>query len=660
MIAKIAALLGKHIDGNRARKYVQNIYEIDRFFSFRHMYMSARYVARELKKMGLKQVEIVDCPADGKSIIGDFTANMAWDAWGGTLDVVGPNKKKERFVDYKKLPCGVIMYSAPTKGPVNTQLVYVPDAGKLSSEQKANLKGKLLMGVGKAFAVEHGALGIIEQGSSRPEQGDAVKWVNKFSDKSGMWGFTAEDTPLVGLSISRNQANKLIAWTNNGQKPLRCTVNVKTRLYEGTFPTISGIIPGTDPQAEEVVFTGHLYEPGASDNASGCGLRLELARIFQELIKKKKLARPRRTVRFMFTFEGPGSAAWLEQRPDLARKILAAIELDCVGHPRHLGRTPEGLNLSVHGVPSCLDAIAIRTIRGHIHSQRGPGWNLWETPDFVIRQEGGIDSRIVTALSRGGAMRVCAINYVWHSSADTMDLVCPQALAYVGVLCGTVGLVLAMAGNKEAHEIARLSFFYAMENLAQQAQSEVERMQAALTKPKKLAALRDGIRQLRFILTWQSGIVRSTERLANKQGKPAQQALCRKLCRQLTDAEQRFQKLLGDTAGITGRRQPPNPKLTASEQKLKNIKPVFHPPIFKLRRLPAKLRNGIGAYHVWGISDFADGKRNLLEILEMLARSYRREETPTQSVQEIAKLISPQFSLVRVMEILKQYGYVSY
>ena len=168
MIASFAALLGQHIDGRRARNYVKRIYEIDRFFSFRHMYMSARYVACELKKMGLKEVEILDCPADGKSSPGDYAANLAWDAWGGTLDVAGPNGKKERFVDYKKLPCGVIMYSAPTQGPVNTQLVYVPDAAKLSPEQKADLKGKLLMGVGKAFAVEHGALGMVDCGSARP------------------------------------------------------------------------------------------------------------------------------------------------------------------------------------------------------------------------------------------------------------------------------------------------------------------------------------------------------------------------------------------------------------------------------------------------------------------------------------------------------------
>jgi len=360
----------------------------------------------------------------------------------------------------------------------------------------------------------------------------------------------------------------------------------------------------------------------------------------------------------MFVMEGPGSAAWLEYRPELARKILAAIELDCVGYPRHLGRTPEGLNLSVYGIPSCLDPVTMRVLRGHIHSQRGHYWTWWQTPDFHVRQGGGNDSRMVTVLSRGGAMRVAAANYVWHTSADTMELVCPEALAHVGVLTGTAGLVLAMAGDREAADIARLSLAHALETLARQTQIEVERIQAARTRQKRLLALRDSVKQLDFVVAWQGGIIRSTERLADKAGKARQRRLCARLCGQLANAAARGQRILSDTAGISSASKWPAQRRTVLEKRLRAIIPVFEPPVFKLMRLPGDVRTRINWTHVWALSDFADGKRNLLEIVEMLARSDRKDHEPTRSTKQVAELVSKTIPLERVMRILEEHGYV--
>jgi hypothetical protein len=118
---------------------------------------------------------------------------------------------------------------------------------------------------------------------------------------------------------------------------------------------------------EEIVFSCHLDHPrpGANDNASGCASILEVARTLSKLIAEKRLAPPRRTIRFVWPPEIEGTLALLNGRPELAQKIKAAIHLDMVGGgPEtkaifHITRGPASQPSFVYDVADAIGALVI-------------------------------------------------------------------------------------------------------------------------------------------------------------------------------------------------------------------------------------------------------------------------------------------------------------
>jgi len=70
---------------------------------------------------------------------------------------------------------------------------------------------------------------------------------------------------------------------------------------------------------------------GANDNASGCVTILESARVLQALIGSGRLARPTRTLRFLWGPEVEGTMAFLATHPDTFHAMRADIHMDMVG-----------------------------------------------------------------------------------------------------------------------------------------------------------------------------------------------------------------------------------------------------------------------------------------------------------------------------------------
>jgi hypothetical protein len=104
--------------------------------------------------------------------------------------------------------------------------------------------------------------------------------------------------------------------------------------------------------AGEVVLTAHLchQSAGANDNASGSAAILEVARSLRRAIANGSIAKPRFTIRFLWTPEIAGSQAWLSRHPDIAARIVGGIHMDMVGallastHSTfHLSRTAASL-----------------------------------------------------------------------------------------------------------------------------------------------------------------------------------------------------------------------------------------------------------------------------------------------------------------------------
>src|SRR5260370_10396757 len=119
-----------------------------------------------------------------------------------------------------------------------------------------------------------------------------------------------------------------------GEK-IRLDAVVKAGQHAGNYEVVTATISGADAKLkdEEIVFSCHLdhQRPGANDNASGCATILEVARTLQKLIAEGKLARPVRTIRFVFPPEIEGTMALLNGKPEVAKRIKATIHMDMVG-----------------------------------------------------------------------------------------------------------------------------------------------------------------------------------------------------------------------------------------------------------------------------------------------------------------------------------------
>src|SRR2546427_8483266 len=135
---------------------------------------------------------------------------------------------------------------------------------------------------------------------------------------------------MVSLKTARALRERLA----KGEK-IRLHAVVKAGQHAGNYEVVTATIPGADPKLkfEEIAFSCHLdhQRPGANDNASGCVTILEVARTLQKLINEGKLARPARTIRFIFPPEIEGTLALLNAEPEFARRIKAVVHMDMVG-----------------------------------------------------------------------------------------------------------------------------------------------------------------------------------------------------------------------------------------------------------------------------------------------------------------------------------------
>jgi len=200
-----------------------------------------------------------------------------------------------------------------------------------------------------------GATGIVSYAQNQKtawwgEDENLIRWghLETFSENK-TFGF------MVSLKTARGFRERLA----HGEK-IQLHAVVKAGQHAGNYEVVTATIPGADPKLkeEEIAFSCHLdhQRPGANDNASGCVTILEVARTLQKLINEGKLARPARTIRFIWPPEIEGTLALLNGKPEFAKRIKAVVHMDMVGGgPEtkavfHVTRGPMSLPSFVHDV----------------------------------------------------------------------------------------------------------------------------------------------------------------------------------------------------------------------------------------------------------------------------------------------------------------------
>src|SRR5690606_30754102 len=77
------------------------------------------------------------------------------------------------------------------------------------------------------------------------------------------------------IALSYQAKERLKESLSNG--PITLNVQIETKIYESEELTIVADIKGNKLPNERLVFSAHVQEPGANDNATGVGVALEMA-----------------------------------------------------------------------------------------------------------------------------------------------------------------------------------------------------------------------------------------------------------------------------------------------------------------------------------------------------------------------------------------------
>jgi aminopeptidase YwaD len=374
---KDVAALANELSGETAKRNLEGIARFHRQRGSQGFHAAAELVAERARAYGLSDVVILQFPADGKIFYGTQRSRPAWDAEVGELwEISGENEKsrslaalgmtqggmpngEKKIASYEAEP--VVLAEDSESADVTADLVDVGEGLKESGYAGKDVRGKIVLVSAQPGAVQDlavgkfGAAGIVSYAQNQKtawwgEDENLIRWghLETFSEHK-TFAF------MVSLKTARAMRERL----TRGER-IRLHAVVKAGQHAGNYEVVTATIPGADGKLkeEEIAFSCHLdhQRPGANDNASGCATILEVARTLEKLIANGTLARPARTMRFIWPPEIEGTVTLLNAKPEFAKRIKAVVHMDMVGGgPEtkavfHVTRGPMSLPSFVHDV----------------------------------------------------------------------------------------------------------------------------------------------------------------------------------------------------------------------------------------------------------------------------------------------------------------------
>lgn len=412
---------------------------------YAEQFMETEYVSRLAKQYGLSDVTVDFFPSD-----------KIWDAVEAELWLIEPVKKK--IAGLEIVPEAIA--SGSSDADITTEVIYV-GSGRDKDFRGKKVKGKIVMGststnsLFRSAVSKRKAAGVLGTGSSgvnrrypgvSPTQ---IGWQSVRPQKNEN-GF--------GFVLSKRQHDEIRSYFDDNKKVVMKAL-VKTRMLPYKMNVVSAAIPGSDPEAGELLLVAHLFEriatPGANDNCSGVATILEVGRTLSKLISKGLLEAPRRTIRFLWVPEIRGSREFMYKYPELQDKLLAVLNFDMTGADLkttdsylRMKKTPDScpsyLNDLMANLLLCVDQTFIRTQWG-TNSQ----FNYRLCPYIS-----GSDHTIFLA----AGIPAMQFNYYgdnfYHSSEDRSKHVDPTEMKRVGFMAATGFYYIATAGAQEAQNLA--------------------------------------------------------------------------------------------------------------------------------------------------------------------------------------------------------------
>ena len=327
---KEVAALATEISGETAKRNLEGLSREHRMRGSKGFQSASALILTELKRYGFADAHIESFPTDGKIFYGTQRSRPAWNAEFAELwELDAQGVKTTRLASWDASPITLAQDSA--SADVTAELIDIGNGTTDADYTNKDVRGKIVLaaaqpGAVATLALPRGAVGIVSYA-----QNQRTAWYGE-NDNLVRWGHldTFANDKTFAFMVSLRTARALQQRLASGGT-IRLHAKVVAGQENGAYDIATATIPGSGPG--EIVFSCHLDHPrpGANDNASGCAAILEAARTLSRLISEKRLAPPRRTIRFVWPPEIEGTLALLNGRPELAKNIRAAVHLDMVG-----------------------------------------------------------------------------------------------------------------------------------------------------------------------------------------------------------------------------------------------------------------------------------------------------------------------------------------
>ena len=216
-------------------------------------------------------------------------------------------------------------YSTPKEG-ITAEVIHIKDLNKLS---ELDVKGKIVFAetspyrIFKTAIIEGKAAGLITY--NNPKYLQPEKNTTSIQFRSIPLD-TVHEPWAIALSFAAKERLKLAL--EKGKVTLNASI--ETNIYPSEELTIVADIKGNELPKERLVFSAHIQEPGANDNATGVGVALEMASLTAKFIHKKEF-QPKRTLTFLWGDEIISTRRYVTEDSIRAKNIKWGISLDMVG-----------------------------------------------------------------------------------------------------------------------------------------------------------------------------------------------------------------------------------------------------------------------------------------------------------------------------------------
>lgn len=379
-----------------------------------------------------------------------------WEPVGASLKLASG----EEVLNFETNKNMMAINSYSTNGEQAFEMVFVGDA-KPAEFDDYDMKGKVVVGAGSArmffqeAVVKRGAAGVMTY--RVPEFNQPLKNVNSIS-------FTSipldEEQQSFAVLLSTRAYNKLMEAIFAEQSGIK--LNLQTRIYESEELTLVAELKGSKKPDERFVFSAHVQEPGANDNASGVGALSEVAIASAKLLQQGKID-PERTITYLFGDEIVSTRRYVQEDKERAKGIKWGMSLDMVGEDTEktggtflIEKMPDPGAIWVRGVERHTEwggnPLEKKDLKPHYFNDLviSVFKNIGEQKNWEVNFnpfEGGSDHVPFLQGNIPGLLLWHFTDQFYHTDGDRIDKVSKETLHNVGT--GALAIALMLTEHKD-------------------------------------------------------------------------------------------------------------------------------------------------------------------------------------------------------------------